>query len=354
MPIFELAPVDLDHSDWQASTRKGRCRVHAPDENDARDAAHMNFWIAGGTGSAAESLPLSPWRAAKLTECKEVADPPPEEYREGQIEVPETWVTALGPSGTPRAHPAARSEWRVVKEGRPPQMAPTGATAVTDEAIPASADNTVIARHAAERDEAQSITAAMSGSVLPPVHGEGVVGGGPKERDVDLDATLKVRLGIAAEATVERDPVRIFRERLTEAPDDLAQAARFVIECAQQQLDHLKHQRSNTPEAGDAIEGLETFIKMVEEFHLGIEDDDPPDQTVSRFQRMMGHLLDDLERYLSAGGLVRTTFASLALVTCAAFGVDGVAAAIVAVSAMGADKKILDGVRSLFKRDNDE
>jgi len=46
MPIFELIPIDLWHQDWDASSHKDRCRVHAESEDEARDFAHLEFWMA--------------------------------------------------------------------------------------------------------------------------------------------------------------------------------------------------------------------------------------------------------------------------------------------------------------------
>lgn len=122
MPLFELTPVDLSHHDWQASTHKNRCRIHAPDEESAKVWANAEFDIAAPR-SAGGDIALPPWPNPERTVCEPAVVSSETEYREGRIEV---WRGDGG--GTVGSEPLASGpiagggsgRWEVVKEGLPP------------------------------------------------------------------------------------------------------------------------------------------------------------------------------------------------------------------------------------------
>jgi hypothetical protein len=140
---------------------------------------------------------------------------------------------------------------------------------------------------------------------------------------------------------------------LIEAPEEIANSVQFAITQIEQRLEYLKDQRSNLPEAGEAIAALEHHRVNLITLLKGVEEGDPPDQSIARWQNMLELLLDDVEKFLEAKVLVRTAFLGIAVSTCAALGASEVAQAVVAVSAIGADKKILAGARRLLGLDKD-
>lgn len=86
MPVYRLSPVDLNDRDWEASTHKDECLVHATDESKARLYATREFGIAT-TRKPGEDVKASPWNQKGKVTAQEKLDYPPENYREGRIEV---------------------------------------------------------------------------------------------------------------------------------------------------------------------------------------------------------------------------------------------------------------------------
>ncbi len=125
MPIFEIASIDPDDKDGQASTLEGLYRVHAPDEEHAREWLDAEFRLTVERTGPYEDTVLPPWRYAERFACRQVADPPPEEYREGQIEVYRTssggGAIGTAPLGTEPlgGGGGGAGSWTVINEGKP-------------------------------------------------------------------------------------------------------------------------------------------------------------------------------------------------------------------------------------------
>lgn len=85
MPKYVLEPIDFSHPDWERSTHKDRCLVHAPDEEAAREYAQREFDIAARRRLGAD-VPLPPWTNPERVQAREIFSTGP--YREGLIEIP--------------------------------------------------------------------------------------------------------------------------------------------------------------------------------------------------------------------------------------------------------------------------
>lgn len=72
MKIWRLTPVDLDDSNWRASTHREECIVRAESEMEARDTAHRSFWIAAEKDSSSEPIPVSPWKYGNLIRAEQI------------------------------------------------------------------------------------------------------------------------------------------------------------------------------------------------------------------------------------------------------------------------------------------
>jgi hypothetical protein len=73
MNTFRLVPIleQLNHDDWQASTKKEPVLVHAGSESEARLAATTQFGIATIKSNRTR---FSPWSNPELTECLKVTE----------------------------------------------------------------------------------------------------------------------------------------------------------------------------------------------------------------------------------------------------------------------------------------
>lgn len=89
MPIFRLTPIDLSHSDWDASSHKGECRVHAVDEDTAREYANIKFRKGPGRQSVQIGIPLSPWENPKQVNVDIIPEFDPSSAFDGLVEVPD-------------------------------------------------------------------------------------------------------------------------------------------------------------------------------------------------------------------------------------------------------------------------
>jgi hypothetical protein len=73
VPIYELAPIDLDDPDWKASTHHAPCVVRADNERNARLAATLAFFVATGREPGAK-LHANPWNQTDKVEIHPVAE----------------------------------------------------------------------------------------------------------------------------------------------------------------------------------------------------------------------------------------------------------------------------------------
>lgn len=356
MPIFELAPVQPHHKDWNSSWHEASCRVHAPDEDRAREWAGEQFSTAAERRSAHDDTVLSPWLNPERSTCQQTADPPPEDYREGQIEV---YQAGDGlPVGTTaidrlRTTGAVGRRWIIVSEGKPPLPVVAGT---------ASSMLPPLQQHA----EGRGVNEGNRGEqTLPRIQSNaGQRGGvaadailvepGPGHPTVTSEPTKVTQATTFGATTFDAgtgagDPSRVFREKLTEAPEGVAQSVKFVVEQAQYYLQVLKNQRANTPEAHEAISGLETIIGSLVELETSVEGSAPPDQSVAKLLETLSLILEGLQKLLKSPGVSRTAFACLAVSACAAFDVTGIAQVVIAVSAVRPDKKIIDAMERIIK-----
>jgi len=253
-----------------------------------------------------------PWLSPNLVRLKETIDATPGQYRDGRIMV----------------HYREDSGATTVSEGTPPGTPPTFPR------LPEEGGGGI---------EGQGVVH----EIVSPPSGELQFSGGVP--GVDLNGPP------SREPSVNRpdSPVQDFKRRLIADPRAVAQQTQFVIEQTENQLVSLREQRSNAPEAADAIKRLESFVSMLREFQKGIEDGSP-DQSASRFQRMMGKLLDDLEQLLGSGVLVKTTFMGVVFITASAFGVGLIGQAVIAASAIGSDTKLLERAKTFFRWNKDK
>jgi len=60
MPIFELAPIDMNDPDWRGSTHRAPCVVRADNERYARLVATLAFHTGGGK-ELGGTVPINPW-----------------------------------------------------------------------------------------------------------------------------------------------------------------------------------------------------------------------------------------------------------------------------------------------------
>jgi hypothetical protein len=84
MPIYHLAPLDMDDPCWRNSANIEKCDVHAPDEATARE------WVAEFFSKVDRNLPywnvaLDPWKQECLVTCKVRMKHPYPYYLEGTI-----------------------------------------------------------------------------------------------------------------------------------------------------------------------------------------------------------------------------------------------------------------------------
>ncbi len=89
MPVYHLTPIDLSHPDWEASDHKGECRVHAPDEDSAREYADEKFRKAGPWENFGGDTLFSPWTNPARVKCVEISDFDLSYYNEGSVETPD-------------------------------------------------------------------------------------------------------------------------------------------------------------------------------------------------------------------------------------------------------------------------
>lgn len=72
--IWHLAPVDLAHPDWEASTRLSPAIVRAPDERSARRIAASAFTIATPVRPGCDVV-TCPWQHPARVTIEEIEDP---------------------------------------------------------------------------------------------------------------------------------------------------------------------------------------------------------------------------------------------------------------------------------------
>ena len=89
MPVFRLTPIDLSHSDWDASSHKGECRVHAVDEDTAREYATIKFRKGPGRQSVQIGIPLSPWENPKRVNVDAIPEFDLSATFDGLVEIPD-------------------------------------------------------------------------------------------------------------------------------------------------------------------------------------------------------------------------------------------------------------------------
>jgi hypothetical protein len=86
MPLWKLAPIDLTHRNWTASTHRGEAIVRAASEKVARDLAVAAFAIAVPRVPGADIV-HTPWRHADLVSCRQIEDPRfPEDGPDGVLD----------------------------------------------------------------------------------------------------------------------------------------------------------------------------------------------------------------------------------------------------------------------------
>lgn len=71
MKVWRLAPVDLDHRNWLASTRKGPLVIRAIGERRARQIASMACGIATKRVPG-EPMAVNPWRIETMVAAEQV------------------------------------------------------------------------------------------------------------------------------------------------------------------------------------------------------------------------------------------------------------------------------------------
>lgn len=69
MPIYELTPVNIDDPNWQHSSHREICRVHAQSEEYAREYAGNEFRPASERDIPLEGQPQSPWEDQRHSRC---------------------------------------------------------------------------------------------------------------------------------------------------------------------------------------------------------------------------------------------------------------------------------------------
>ena len=176
---YFLQPIDLDDPNWRSSSHNNACRVHAASEEEARRAAHAEFWVASERDPATGEIGRSPWLDDDLTKSTELPVRP-DEYREGQIEIPTVQSTSRGDVATETVAMLMARGWLVVKGGKPPPLQQHG-------------EGPGAARGGYAE---QTLPRFRSG-------GEGHVDS-EEVRNVDLSAGIAATAGIAAEAEVTR------------------------------------------------------------------------------------------------------------------------------------------------------
>jgi hypothetical protein len=116
MPVYELG---LAESIDTGVTAHWRFRVHAPDADHARTWADEEFQVDVESVDDVRGVQISPGLNTDRATCR-LADPQPEEYREGQIEL---WrgdgagTVTSAPIGAGPVAGGRGGNWVVVKEG---------------------------------------------------------------------------------------------------------------------------------------------------------------------------------------------------------------------------------------------
>lgn len=321
MPIFDFEAHDLSHTAWQASSYKGPCRVHAPNEDTAREYANNEFTKAAKRQGAHAKTQLSPWMNPRFSRLLVTAGGPSGEYLEGQIETlkPGKAREILSAPAWAQTIHDGEQEWNVIKIGKPLTQAKEAIksprAAVMDAPAP-SDDAANIAVHGRSQVEAEFAATSGTSDTSAPT--------------VELDVVMGAKAGLGVEAEVIRAP-RITRQtvaRLVVNREALIIQAKVFSNLVDQQLTPAAFP-SNAPPAPLWTEDAED-PEALNELLRGVQD--RLDRLIVLLEvaevdlKKLAPLLSDLRKVIMAflipaagvagigvGGMVVTTLAQYAV-----------------------------------------
>lgn len=337
MPIYEFTPVDPSHHDWEGSELKGRCGVHAPDEQRA-----LHYVRA--------------WLDPDLYELKGVASGPLPEYREGLIETYRRRGTSL--SGT-----VAGPFRRPLADGRRGQWVPFNEDWLTPFSQPMDKiDNPNTGRPWSQGnwDDGSWDEATWSDAST-----EDEQSTEPEAIEETTTATVSIDVGVSAEVQREeiQDALEAMRQNFEGRPQGLIAHARMAKATTTAALEMLDEVRGNSDQHVKARALLAQQIEDLSIIEEALSSEGSKEAAFNRYAELLHKILTNLLEVISEKGVIRSALAVAVcgLVPMTGIGGDFIIGPMVAGSILGWDHKLLvklvDGLgkyRSTRKEDDED
>lgn len=330
MPIYEFTPIDSNHPSWEASELKGRCRVHAPDEERA-----LHY--------------LRAWLDPDLYVSVSAPSEPQPDYREGLIEVARGGPYNLIGIGGPIS-PFGRRRWVSFNEDKLP---------------PFSQDT----------DSAKDTGAWAKGAWAEGAWAEGAWRGSPKGETepasdpgaIEKTTTATASMGIGISAEVQReeiqDALEAMRQNFEGRPQRLIAHARMAKATTTAALEMLDEVRGNSDQHVKVRALLAQQIEDLSIIEETLSSEGSKEAAFNRYAELLHKILTNLLEVISEKGVIRSALAIAAcgLVPMTGIGGDFIIGPMVAGSILGWDHKLLvrlvDGLgkyRSTRKEDDED